>query len=314
MCQQENDAKFDFVPEFNEILTRASRFSPEICKSDAGVASALGVNRTTPATWRKRNKIPYEAIIEYAKSKRLNIQWLLTGEGDPLLDNFSDFETLQSEDTVRSVLLNDTEAEKRRNERVRFVGKANNERIKFLHDVFSFLDEEDRQLAVAAFFEFIKDGNEDLNVVKKVVNSIRSNATDFEKVPVIDVEISAGFGANIEREKVRGYLAFRGDWLKEKHLSSSRLAVVFAKGDSMQPTVNDGDALLVDMRPIEKIADGIHVLRMDDHLFVKRLQKAFTGDIEIISDNNFYKPQTVAPDQLDKLNVIGKVVWIGKEV
>ncbi|MAD76921.1 MAG: transcriptional regulator [Rheinheimera sp.] len=136
----------------------------------------------------------------------------------------------------------------------------------------------------------------------------------FECIQVLNIDISAGYGTDVECEEVRGSLAFSTDWLRDKSLKADQLAIVFAKGDSMQPTINSSDALLVDLRPIERITDGIHVIRINDHLYVKRLQSTFTGEVKIISDNTFYEAQTVAPDQLDKLNVIGKVVWIGKEV
>jgi len=84
-----NDANFDFSDEFNEILVRASRYSPEITKSDSNIARVFDVSRTTPATWRTRKKTPIEAIIDYAKRNKINIHWLLTGEEPPSLNQLS---------------------------------------------------------------------------------------------------------------------------------------------------------------------------------------------------------------------------------
>lgn len=62
------------------------------------------------------------------------------------------------------------------------------------------------------------------------------------------------------------------------------------------------------------IALNIYVLRFGDELYAKRLQKRFDGSIELISDNKEYKDQIVKTDELDQLAIIGKVVWIGKDL
>jgi len=106
-------SKFDFVSEFNEILERMERYSPEIIKSDAEVARVLGVNRTTPSTWRAREKLPLEAIVDYAKKKEINIHWLLTGEGEPSVSQLSTHNKAQHFDNAKAMYANDVNADGR---------------------------------------------------------------------------------------------------------------------------------------------------------------------------------------------------------
>ncbi len=138
-----------------------------------------------------------------------------------------------------------------------------------------------------------------------------------EEYALIDgfhAQVSAGHGAVWDNEKVRRKLAFRTKWLRYRGLHPEDLRVVFAKGDSMEPTIHTGDSILVDIT-VNKITDGsIFVLRLGDELYAKRLQKHIDGSVTIISDNKEYKEQVVSAADLPMLNIVGKVVWIGKDV
>jgi transcriptional regulator with XRE-family HTH domain len=109
-------------------------------------------------------------------------------------------------------------------------------------------------------------------------------------------------------------LSFKLDWLHERKLEQTSLSVVEAQGDSMEPTITDKDALLVDTRPVNSVTDGIYILKFDNDLIVKRLQKQFDNSIEVISDNPNYKSQNLSGEQVDRLQLVGKVVWIGKDL
>jgi len=123
---------------------------------------------------------------------------------------------------------------------------------------------------------------------------------EFALVPVYDVQASAGYGSLVESELQAGQLAFKKSWLKEKGLQVGHLAIITAKGDSMEQTICDGDTLLVDTRVDKIIDDSIYIVQADHHLIVKRLQQAFDGSVSIISDNPRYKEQTLNPEQAKK--------------
>ena len=82
----------------------------------------------------------------------------------------------------------------------------------------------------------------------------------------------------------------------------------------MIPTICAGEFLVVDTTHVEKLNDGIFVLRLDGDLFVKRLQKLFSGGVKIISDNPAYENQTIEPSDLQFLDIVEKVVWVGKNL
>lgn len=137
------------------------------------------------------------------------------------------------------------------------------------------------------------------------------SADEYVLVPRYDVTASAGPGALVASEQVVDHLAFKREWIKRLGLEAGKLALITAKGDSMEPTVRDGYLLLVDLRQRQAHQDAIYILRFDSELIAKRLQRMFDGSVKIKSDNPAYDEQLVPVDQVAKLNIVGKVVWGG---
>lgn len=149
--------------------------------------------------------------------------------------------------------------------------------------------------------------------------AIAVSKDDFdEEYALVDgyhVAVSAGHGAfNGDDTPVMRRLAFRRKWLKYRGFKPEQLKVVFAKGDSMEPTINSGDSLLINLAVSKPIDGEIFVVRLGEELYAKRIQKRWDGAIELISDNKEYKDQIIPARELSHLAIIGQVVWIGKDV
>ncbi|OUR88306.1 peptidase [Gammaproteobacteria bacterium 42_54_T18] len=137
---------------------------------------------------------------------------------------------------------------------------------------------------------------------------------EYALIPGYHISVSTGHGALNSEAEVKRQLAFRTKWLRFRKLNACDLAVVFAQGDSMEPTINNGNTILVNIED-KQLKDGsIFVLRFGEELYAKRLQKRFDGSVCLISDNKEYDEQIVKPDELEQLEIIGKVVWIGKDL
>jgi phage repressor protein C with HTH and peptisase S24 domain len=129
------------------------------------------------------------------------------------------------------------------------------------------------------------------------------------------VSVSAGPGAVVTEEFGKPYFAFDERWLKALTPSQpAKLSIVRVEGDSMAPTLNAGDDILVDLGDAaERLRDGIYVLRIDDAVVVKRLALNPTGRrLTVQSDNPAYADW---PDvSLDDVKVIGRVIWSGRRI
>jgi phage repressor protein C with HTH and peptisase S24 domain len=129
------------------------------------------------------------------------------------------------------------------------------------------------------------------------------------------VRASAGPGAIPYEQAGKPYFAFDENWLKSLTASpAGRLSIIRVEGDSMAPTLNAGDDILVDPGDCaDGVRDGIYVLRADDALVVKRLALHPAGRrVTVQSDNPAYPDW---PDcDIDDLQCIGRVIWAGRKI
>lgn len=135
--------------------------------------------------------------------------------------------------------------------------------------------------------------------------------SEFLFVPRLDVTASAGHGALVEGERERERLAFLRDWLQKECISTKHLAVIEARGDSMEPMIHSGDLLLIDLAQRNPAIPGVFVLRVDDTLLVKRLQLDLRGQVVARSDNEAYSELVVS---LEEIDVVGRAVWAGRRL
>jgi transcriptional regulator with XRE-family HTH domain len=104
-------------------------------------------------------------------------------------------------------------------------------------------------------------------------------------------------------------------WLRQElNVNPTEVSMIYVRGDSMQPTIMDGDMLLVSSQ-VEQIRDGIYVSRYDGLLQVKRLQRQPKGVIRVTSDNSAYDPFSVSlQDEGADFAIVGRVVWVGRKL
>lgn len=133
---------------------------------------------------------------------------------------------------------------------------------------------------------------------------------DFSYIP--KVAAVAGAGASLETsDAIVGYYAFRTDFLGREHISERQSVLMDVRGDSMEPTLKDGDTVLIDQSEKEILDGRIYVVTLGDELRVKRVQKGWDG-IVLTSDNPRYSDIHIAARDLEAFTVHGRVRWVGK--
>lgn len=126
---------------------------------------------------------------------------------------------------------------------------------------------------------------------------------------------STGGGDDNPHVEIRGVMAFKSAWLRANNLNQKHLDVIYASGNSMEPTINDGDVLLVDESRVEPKDGQIFAMQSESKgTIVKRLVKSdFDGWI-IRSDNQDkarYGDETLRDGEINEVRIIGRVVWRG---
>lgn len=138
---------------------------------------------------------------------------------------------------------------------------------------------------------------------------------DFVMVPRYNIAGSAGGGALIQSEQIVDHLAFRADWLRNAlGVAHADLALISVKGDSMEPTLSSGDLILIDTS-VRALGDSaVYVLRKGDELFVKRIQHKLDGTVIVKSDNERYEPEILDSEHAPAVQVVGRVLWVGRRL
>lgn len=126
-------------------------------------------------------------------------------------------------------------------------------------------------------------------------------------IPRLDTIASAGPGSLLDTDRAAGGEAIDPALLRQWGVRAPNLSIITARGDSMLPTIADGDEMLVD-RADGRLGDkgGIYVIRMDGALAVKRLARR-PGGVAIVSDNPAYPAIHVAGDG-PAIDIVGRVI------
>jgi phage repressor protein C with HTH and peptisase S24 domain len=111
------------------------------------------------------------------------------------------------------------------------------------------------------------------------------------------------------------WMALRHDWIRAVcKVEPGELVLETATGESMTPTIRDGNTLLIDTTDRTFRNYGIYVLEINGQRLVKRVQRKHDGSLVLISDNTAYQPDTVDKAAADDVTVVGRVVWSGGPV
>jgi len=129
---------------------------------------------------------------------------------------------------------------------------------------------------------------------------------DLALIPVFDIAAAAGRGSYAG--DIIQIVGLEKMWLRKEYGATDSLEGIRVSGDSMEPTLLDGDMVLIDRHDfIPK--DGVYVLRIEENLFVKRLSRLPKDQIEVISDNpNYSKFKINLKNPPTDFQVIGRVL------
>ena len=155
------------------------------------------------------------------------------------------------------------------------------------------------------------------NLVKKEEDNnkyIDIALKDSVEVPMVELKVSAGPGEDWASGAFTGEKLYIPKRVARRYPSNSVFAGALVDGDSMEPTLHDGEPVVFVKNFIK--GDGIYVLAVNGELFVKRLEfNRILNVLRIISDNPKYPPTELSSDMQDSVRILGKVViWVHGEV
>ncbi|WP_155834282.1 LexA family transcriptional regulator [Halotalea alkalilenta] len=109
------------------------------------------------------------------------------------------------------------------------------------------------------------------------------------------------------------HLPVTSEELTLRHLELKRLAAFVIEEDAMQPLLERGDMVLVDLTRTTPSSAGIHMVKFKGELLARRLQRTMNG-LTLVCEDPSLENVAVPEDSLDALTVLGKIVWTGRWV
>lgn len=160
--------------------------------------------------------------------------------------------------------------------------------------------------------------DEEIRVLDKIYKSgetIEIN-TNCINIPIRgNVTASMGYGITVYDETQTGTYAISNKLARDLNANLQESDIIFAKGDSMEPTIMGGDSLLVDKSKRDVYDGRIYCIRYEGELYAKRLQKLPPNQVKVVSDNqakyDSWYVDFSKPIEFD-FEIIGEVLWWGR--
>ncbi len=140
-------------------------------------------------------------------------------------------------------------------------------------------------------------------------------AEQFDLVPLEEIDLEYGMGGTFGDSPVTVQVHQIPRLLMEamggRGTTSTSLFVAKGRGDSMEPTIADGDMIIVDRSKRQlRDPDRIWALTVGDFHMVKRLRPRGSS-IVLLSDNPKVPEEVVS---MEEINLVGRVVFVGRNL
>lgn len=170
---------------------------------------------------------------------------------------------------------------------------------------------------IAKFFGVKVEHLYDSHINTKSVNKIKNIKTDEDPpedddvvVEVVDIELAAGSGSNtVEFVETKDHHTYKLGFLKKLGIKDhSKVKRCKVRGNSMEPTLFNGDTVSINTEDTALIDDAVYAIVVSDQLRIKRLRRTRDGGILIKSDNSTQWPdEFIPPNEADTVKIIGRV-------
>ena len=121
----------------------------------------------------------------------------------------------------------------------------------------------------------------------------------------------------VTEENIIGQISVGKEWIFKQGLTNLNLALVEVSGDSMEPTLSDGDLAMISLiKPSNgDTVEGVHIFSIDGEVRIKRLEKDLSKrGYHLRSDNPLFGNAYIEERELNRLNIIGKLQKVLKSV
>lgn len=270
-------------------------------RSAAELAAAMNRPKGTTKNWGTRESVPLQYLVQAAQDTKRSLDWLVLGQ-EPQYEKRTDFEAVH-----RAMALHVSEPSRRGwlEPPAQGVGPDTTQ------SGGGALNPDATEASFGALLP-VTEPSDARPLVLSVGVGEAGHQLDYEVIPKLCGGANGpdrGTNEPLQIDRA-GDLAMTFDWLKRNlNHTSGQLATVLVMGDSMQPTLLDGDTIIIDRGACELSVDAIYAMHLMGQRLVKRVQCKFDGSVVIISDNAAYERETVPRARVGEIEVLGRMVW-----
>lgn len=135
------------------------------------------------------------------------------------------------------------------------------------------------------------------------------------RIERLAIEASAGGGLIALHENTVDTAEVPERWMRMLGVNPAYARILTVRGDSNEPTIRDGDTLLVDISINQIVDERFYIVVFSGIVLVKRVQLDMgAGGIKLLSDNDAYEPQSIAAKDLPDLHIAGRVAFYGRSI
>lgn len=130
-------------------------------------------------------------------------------------------------------------------------------------------------------------------------------------LPLMDISFSCGDGEDItcHFEETKKKLAFEPDFLSSRGVKEKDVRLLYARGDSMEMYIFDGDVFAIDISDTE-VRDGkIYAVYFEGEALLKQIFKEAGGTLVLHSLNPYYRDKIVNESNGASFKVLGRQFW-----
>ncbi len=152
--------------------------------------------------------------------------------------------------------------------------------------------------------------NEFIDNLPEVIIDDDETYEDMLYSELYDLRFCCGDGVGFtEFEPLQKLLPFDGSFFTKRRINPKNFKMVYAKGDSMAPYINEGDVVGMDISDIEPREGQVYAIWLDGDWMIKRIFKEGGGVLRLSSDNNQFRDKIIDASNGESLKIIGRVVY-----
>ena len=159
---------------------------------------------------------------------------------------------------------------------------------KAINETISFICETDN-----INLNWIQTGKGEIFVSEN--KTVNKNQSENYNIDLLNVRAGAGEGIYNYVIETVDTISLDKNFFRTP-INTSKVKGICVDGDSMEPTLRDGDYVLIDEN-INFGTNGIYAIQYGGQILIKRLQFKMDGTILIISDNEKYDKEVFNPNE-----------------